>query len=83
MVSRLESGHVTSDGFDNASNFMPENRGSGERKIAVQIVEVTMADAGSNHTDEHFVVSRKVDGHVLDAHAGPRFEQDCCFHHLS
>ena len=82
MVARLESGHVTSDGFDDACNLVTENCGSGEWEIAVQVVEIAMADAGSCHSNQYLVVRWQVDDNVLDAHPRPRLKKDSCFHLL-
>jgi hypothetical protein len=74
MVTGSDSGHVLPDGLDHSGHFMAKHRGPGERKIAVEVVKVAVADPGGADTHQYLVVGRQVDIDLLHAHWSAGFE---------
>jgi hypothetical protein len=80
VVARLDVGHVRADRLDDTRGLVAEDGGRGEGVVAVDEVQVAVADAGADGADEHLVGERLVDLHLFDRERLLRAVEDGGFH---
>ena len=67
-VAHVDVGHAGADGVDDAGDLVAEHAGGGERDLALEDVEVGVADAAGCDLHAHFVVVGFRHDQFLDGH---------------
>ena len=73
MIARPERRHFAANRFDNPSCFMTKDHRKRVRQIAIDDVQIRMANACSNHSHQHLARSGRCNDNIGKHHwrSGP------------